>query len=170
MHAPFKSQKAEAARKAAEAAAPNPSPHRGLRFYKTKLGKERVQARLCYTDSTGKKREDVGPAHGWGTGPSRKQRCRWHKTKEEAQDAAALDHDNLKNEYEGRGVGKIPTGARAKYFGEFNFPDVINNGRAPDVRRAQPYQVNCGSFMAKVEFCIPQVAFENEVLSSEPWY
>jgi hypothetical protein len=66
----------------------------------------------------------------------------WHKTKEEAQDAAALDHDNLKNEHEGRGIGEIPTGRRVKYFNEYNFPDVVNNGRAPDSRQAQPYQVN----------------------------
>ena len=98
MHAAFKSPEAEAARKSAEAAAKNPTPHRGLRHYKTKSGNGRVQARHFYTDSAGKKIEKKGRAHGWGT---RSRQVQWHKTKEEAQDAAALDHDNLKNEHEG---------------------------------------------------------------------
>jgi hypothetical protein len=64
------------------------------------------------------------------------------KTKEMAQNEAALEHDNLKSEYEGRGFGEITTGKRGKYFGEYNYPAVINKGRAPGARVAQDYATN----------------------------
>jgi hypothetical protein len=121
MHAPFKSPEAKAARELAEAAAPNPSPHRGLRFYKTKSGKGRVKARHMHTDDSGKRRQQEGPAHGWGMRIIIEGKC-VTKTKEMAQNEAAHDHDNFKNEHEGRGLGELPTGKRAKYCGECNYP------------------------------------------------
>jgi hypothetical protein len=81
-----------------------------------------------YTDSEGKRRVVYGTARGWGTTLIIEGK-RVLKTNEMAQDEAAHDHDNLKNEHEGRGFCDFPTGPKAKFFNEYNYPDDINKIR-----------------------------------------
>jgi hypothetical protein len=101
------------------------------------------------TDSKGKVCQKKGPRHGWGMRIMFEGEC-VIKTKEMAQKEAALDHDDLKNKHEGLGKGVIPTGKRGKYYNEYNFPTVINEGRSPDARDAIDYVVNVCRIAAKV--------------------
>jgi hypothetical protein len=154
MNAPFNSPAAKAARIFHAAKMPNPTPYRGLIHVKTKTGKGRVKAQHTYTDSKGKRHLIVGPTRAWGMSTFFEGK---HviKTKEMAQAEAAHDHDDLKNAHEGYGLGEITTGRKAKFYGEFNFPDDINKSRAPHAQRAIDYVVNYVAHGQGKMFSIP---------------